>query len=470
MDDAAALARVLNRLGNWHANREEIAQALRCHEDALAIFDRLDDRRGLAETLDLLAMTHSLGGDLFASQAAAARAVSLFEALDDRRGLIGALLLTTQPGGICELVTFVGRATIADGVATIERALALARDIEWRSGETLLLAILGGAWAAAGEFGRALALLHESITIAEEIDHPQWLVQARWELAQLFATMGMLDRARAEHERVLASARSLHSRGWMSLATAGLAAALAGMGETATAQVVLAAALTGDTPMRAQGERLLWTAQADLALATGRPQDALAIVDQLYATAANLTREGEIPRLALLKAAALVAVDDVTTADALLRDAQVTAHAQGVEPTLRELHEARAQLLRGQGRDAEASSEEAAARAIAEQLADTLPEGALRAEFRRAAGLITDGEPAIREAPAAAPGSLTRREREVAAHIAAGRSNREIAEALFVSERTVEAHVTNILRKLVVPARAGIAAWAARHGLAAPST
>jgi DNA-binding NarL/FixJ family response regulator len=58
----------------------------------------------------------------------------------------------------------------------------------------------------------------------------------------------------------------------------------------------------------------------------------------------------------------------------------------------------------------------------------------------------------------------------VAAHIAAGRSNREIADALFVSERTVEAHVTNILRKLGVPSRAGIAAWAERQGIAAPGT
>ena len=72
MDDPAALARTLNRLGNVHANREEIDQALRYHQEALEIFTRLEEPRGLAETLDLLAMAHALGGDAVAAQAAAA--------------------------------------------------------------------------------------------------------------------------------------------------------------------------------------------------------------------------------------------------------------------------------------------------------------------------------------------------------------------------------------------------------------
>ena len=45
-----------------------------------------------------------------------------------------------------------------------------------------------------------------------------------------------------------------------------------------------------------------------------------------------------------------------------------------------------------------------------------------------------------------------------------------IAKRLWLSERTVEAHVTNILRKLAVPSRAGIAAWAGRQGISDPST
>jgi DNA-binding NarL/FixJ family response regulator len=60
---------------------------------------------------------------------------------------------------------------------------------------------------------------------------------------------------------------------------------------------------------------------------------------------------------------------------------------------------------------------------------------------------------------------LTRREREVAVLIAQGRSNRAIAEALILSERTVEDYVANILAKLNFSSRSKIAAWAVETGL-----
>jgi len=62
-------------------------------------------------------------------------------------------------------------------------------------------------------------------------------------------------------------------------------------------------------------------------------------------------------------------------------------------------------------------------------------------------------------------GGLTRRERQVAALITQGRSNREIASELVLSERTVENHVGNILSKLGFSARAQVAAWGINKGL-----
>jgi non-specific serine/threonine protein kinase len=60
---------------------------------------------------------------------------------------------------------------------------------------------------------------------------------------------------------------------------------------------------------------------------------------------------------------------------------------------------------------------------------------------------------------------LTRRELEVLRLMATGMGNQEIADALFVSHRTVTSHVSNILGKLGVSSRTAVVAWALRHGL-----
>jgi DNA-binding CsgD family transcriptional regulator len=81
----------------------------------------------------------------------------------------------------------------------------------------------------------------------------------------------------------------------------------------------------------------------------------------------------------------------------------------------------------------------------------------------RAAGSGADSAPV--EAPA--PGSgLSRRERQVLALLIAGRTDREIAAALFISQRTASTHVGAILRKLNAGTRAEAAVRAVREGLA----
>ena len=69
--------------------------------------------------------------------------------------------------------------------------------------------------------------------------------------------------------------------------------------------------------------------------------------------------------------------------------------------------------------------------------------------------------------PATGPGrgldALTAREREVLAELAKGRSNREIARALHVAEKTVKAHVSSVLAKLGVQDRTQAALFAVRH-------
>ena len=81
-----------------------------------------------------------------------------------------------------------------------------------------------------------------------------------------------------------------------------------------------------------------------------------------------------------------------------------------------------------------------------------------------------DSQPSATRAADVAAGPsvelLTAREREIAALLAQGFTNRQIADALVISEGTAGTHVGNILRKLDFATRAQVAAWAVRHGLA----
>ena len=71
--------------------------------------------------------------------------------------------------------------------------------------------------------------------------------------------------------------------------------------------------------------------------------------------------------------------------------------------------------------------------------------------------------PSAATVPAAFTG-LTPRETEVLAHLVANRTNAEIAETLFISEKTVSVHVSNLLRKTATGSRREVAALARRVG------
>ena len=85
---------------------------------------------------------------------------------------------------------------------------------------------------------------------------------------------------------------------------------------------------------------------------------------------------------------------------------------------------------------------------------------ALRERLRRTAGQST----------AAQQAGLTQRELEILSQLAAGRSSREIAAELTLSERTVGRHISNIYSKIGVHRRVGAGAYALRHGITNPHT
>ena len=101
---------------------------------------------------------------------------------------------------------------------------------------------------------------------------------------------------------------------------------------------------------------------------------------------------------------------------------------------------------------------------------------AIRAAYRGEARLHPDVMRKLMEKVAAQTGSakpvdsvqLTGREGEVIRLVAQGKSNREIAETLVISEKTAKAHISNILGKLGLDDRTQMAVYAIKHGLVTP--
>jgi DNA-binding NarL/FixJ family response regulator len=126
-----------------------------------------------------------------------------------------------------------------------------------------------------------------------------------------------------------------------------------------------------------------------------------------------------------------------------------------------------ARLSLAHRRREQAESACAAARDIFAALRAGMPDplAGVASHTRATAQIPQLTKPTPRRAAKQAFDGLTAREREVAARIAHGQSNREIGDQLVVSERTVEKHVENILAKLAFSSRAQIAAWAVEKAL-----
>ena len=108
-----------------------------------------------------------------------------------------------------------------------------------------------------------------------------------------------------------------------------------------------------------------------------------------------------------------------------------------------------------------------ACRAIGDEDGGTLELEAARAIFKRlgAEPDLARIDSLLASAPLENPGGLTRRELQVLRLVAAGKTNKAIAEELFLSERTIDRHVSKILTKLDVPSRVAATAYAYEHDL-----
>ncbi len=476
LDDPSTLAASLNRVGNWHLNIEQPREARQCHAEALRIVQALHDRRGVAETLDLLGMASYLGGDLTGGTAYYQRAVTLFRELDDRQGLASSLATLTLRGGAYQTSTMIAASRdLVEAASEGEEALRIARAMEWRAGEAFALIFLGFCVGAHGDYTRALNLERDALVIAEDIEHRQWMTAAYCALGAVHLDLLVFEQAQQYLEQALALAHQIGSSHWVRCASGYLASTYVSQRAYETAESLLNAVLEPTMAMQTLGQRLAWSARAELALAQDDPRLALQIVDALIASASPTDRRTVecIPRLWRIRGEALVAlavsagkVDDrLAEAEALFQAGLQTATSQAAWPLVWRIHVVLGNLYRRQHRLKETEQACAAARSRIESLAATLLDQSLRTTFVRGAFALLpptqrQSQRRVTRRPLA---GLTLRECDVAAQIACGKTNREIADALVVSERTVETHVSNILGKLGLTSRRHIAAWIAEQ-------
>jgi DNA-binding CsgD family transcriptional regulator/tetratricopeptide (TPR) repeat protein len=229
------------------------------------------------------------------------------------------------------------------------------------------------------------------------------------------------------------------------------------------------------------GLSLLRLAQGDIDHAAGSIRSALADTSARSARARILAAAGEI----LLAAgdvdgarAAAAELNEIAGAIGTPLLSAVSAHATGAIRLAEGDLEAASTSLRQAceaWRDLEIPYEEAQSRLLMATVCERRGDHdghllELDASRRLFTQLNADACLARMEQPSGratsqSPGSLSERELQVLRLIASGKTNRAIAEELFISEKTVARHVSNIFDKVGVSSRTGAAAWAFHHNL-----
>lgn len=472
LEARAPLAQTLNGLGNWHMMGGQLEQAVALHEQALAIFEDTDDRHGQASTLDLLGVTNYLAGDMLAGAVCHARAVGLFRQLDERQGLASSLATYAGRGGhyFVEPVVY-QPVNLAECHSQGEQALQIARALDWRAGECWA-AMLFSLWLGPrGELAAALDYAEQALHIAQAIEHGEFTAAAHIALGALHLELLSAAAARQHFQQALAGGRALRSGYLLQVAAGYLASACVSQGDETAAHTALAEVLDLDAGRPAQARRRAWQARAELALLQGDAETCLAILGQLIALAPHAETYGEyaLPRLSLLQAQALMALERTRQAETVLVGGLDAARRQGLLPLVWRFYAALGEVYLATRNKEKAYNSLESARDEAGRLAARLPSDAARHAFRLAAEKVIASLPELtaRQQARRRYGGLTARQREVARLIAQGKSNQQIAEALVLSPRTVEVHVSNILAVLGFTNRAQIAAWAVEEGLTA---
>ena len=360
--------------------------------------------------------------------------------------------------------------------------------------------MLGRARRGLGRFDVALADVERGAAIAAETGRESVLAYLTIESAADLIELGRLAEASAAAEQGVERARVGRNPRTLLWAQSTLASARLAAGDVAAALQL--AELAAENPPRAD---IMATGQPGWCLgaaltAAGNPERAVRVLLEAFGGASlECVLPIDHPAAAADLVEAQLACGDIAAAEQSLARAETAAARAGTAWAAAVMGTARSGVLLAQARPREAAAVAAAAREAASgaplararaQLAEgrALAGGGQRkpaVEALIAAESALDGfgamrrrDEAVRELrrlghrvrrQARAGGGdglagLTAREREIAALVAAGRTNREVAEQLVLSARTIDAHLRNVFAKLGVRSRVELARAVERAG------
>ncbi len=311
----------------------------------------------------------------------------------------------------------------------IEEALALARERGDLGAVAAVLANLAHVAHQQGDFAIARVLIEEAVAVKREIAGPRELAFHQLNLGTLLEAQRDFALARAMYEQSLAGLRQAGDR-----RTAALA--LANVGGVATAQGDYVTARSSLVESMAIHQEL------------GDPAGIALVLERFAELAAA---QAQYTGAVRLLAAATTLRDSI---DARLSPEAQAALDRKIDPARRSLGQPAANAAWAAGRAM--SLEEAIEQALQ-------AEGPARRD-REQVRFAGSGD-ARGQTLCPGPSPLTPREGQVAALIARGYTNRQIAAELVITEGTAANHVVHILNKLGVGSRAQVAVWAAEHGL-----